>query len=151
MVSFLRKLRGEGIAKPEGKQTQKPDDDAGVVQLDVDVFQSKDEIVLYAPVPSSEIEMIDISIEGDNDVVTIRGKRERPVNLAYPKGEKEGEFFAKEIIWGEFFRQIILPEEVDIDKMEARLRNGILVLVLPLLKATHTDKVKVKIVSKEDE
>ncbi len=150
MVSFLRKLRGEGIAKSEGALSTKPDSDAGVVQLDVDVFQSKDEIVLYALVPSCEIEMIDVSIEGDNDVVTIRGKKERPISLAYPKGEKEGNYYAEEIVWGEFFRQIILPEEVDIDKMEARLRNGVLVLVLPLLRATHTSAVKVKITNNEE-
>jgi HSP20 family protein len=37
-----------------------------------------------------------------------------------------------ECSWGAFYRQIILPAEVDAEKTEAKMRDGVLMLLLPL-------------------
>ena len=73
------------------------------------------------------------------------GKRMRPEHLAFPKKKPEGAFFTEECTWGDFYRRIILPESVDIESAEAKVKNGVLVLSLPLLKPEEKEKVKLKV------
>lgn len=104
---------------------------ATVVQLDVDVFLSDDTVTIYAHVPGSTPEDIEISLEGDADIIRIEGKRRRPK----PKTKsKNGHFSAEECVWGEFYRRIILPAPVDIGNADALVEHGLLVLHLPLQK-----------------
>lgn len=116
-----------------------------VVQLDVDVFQTDDLIVVYAQAAGAELSEINVSIEGDADIVLIEGKRLRPEHIAFPKQKPKGAFFTEECTWGDFYRRIILPESVNIEKAEAKIKNGVLVLVLPLLKPEEKERVQLKI------
>ena len=52
---------------------------------------------------------------------------------------------AEECVWGDFYRRIILPESDNIDKAEAKIQNGVLILSLPLLKASEKEKVKLNV------
>ena len=138
MVSFLKKLKGQGIGEKENV-TQQDENEllSAVGRLDVDVYQTGSSIVIYAPIFGADISDVDVSIEGDNDVVTISGTRKRPEEHAFNgKETPNGKYYAEEIIWGDFYRQIILPEEIDTEKAEAKLKNGILILVLPLLSSS---------------
>jgi HSP20 family protein len=121
-----------------------------IVQLDVDVYQTTDLIVVYAQAAGAELSNIHVSIEGDADVVLIEGKRLRPEHLAFPKRKPEGAFFTEECVWGDFYRRIILPESVDIVNAEAKVKNGVLVLVLPLLKPEDKEKIQLKIRKAKD-
>ena len=116
-----------------------------VVQLDVDVFQTDDLIVVYAQAAGTDLSDIHVSIEGDADIVLIEGRRLRPEFLAFPKTKPDGAFVTEESVWGDFYRRIILPESVDIEQADAKIKNGVLVLILPLLKAEEKEKVKLKI------
>lgn len=145
-MSFLQRLKGRGVRTEQHLQS---DAEATaldkIVQLDVDVFQTEDIIVIYAHAAGAELSDIHVSIEGDADIVLIEGKRMRPEHLAFPKKKPEGAFFTEECTWGDFYRRIILPESVDIDHAEAKVKNGVLVLSLPLLKEGEKDKVKLKV------
>jgi HSP20 family molecular chaperone IbpA len=146
MVSFLRRLKGEGISKDAPDAAANAEAIKGVVQLDVDVFQSKTNIVIFAPIAGADTESVDISIEGDNDVVTIHGTRARPEKFAFSHGMMpEGSYFSEEAVWGEFYRQIILPEAVDVTKAEAKIKSGVLVLNLPLLRTVEHKKIKMRV------
>lgn len=46
---------------------------------------------------------------------------------------------------GDFYRRIILPESVEIEKAEAKIKNGVLILVLPLLKSSEKEKVRLRV------
>jgi HSP20 family protein len=59
-------------------------------------------------------------------MITIKGTRKHSEEV------KEDNFFYRELYWGAFSRSIILPEEVDDDKAEASIKNGILTIKLPL-------------------
>jgi len=48
-------------------------------------------------------------------------------------------------VWGDFYRRIILPESVNIDQAEAKIKNGVLILMLPLLKPGEKEKVQLKV------
>jgi len=108
-------------------------------QLAIDVYQTKDNIVIKSTIAGVRPEDIDVSI--NNDMITVRGKRES-------EGEIEDEnYFYRECYWGGFSRSVILPCEVQVDKVQAGMKNGILTVVLP--KASKTSKVKVIKVKEE--
>jgi HSP20 family molecular chaperone IbpA len=165
MSSFLQKLKGKGIGvteehdvvehNPAGSKTDAP---AGVTQLPVDVRQTDSEIIIYAQVPGTEIKDLDVSIEGENDVITIQGSSRRPMGLVGEKEETAGgeavmklgrvagheDFTLEECAWGKFFRQIILPQEVDAAAAQAKVKDGVLVLLLPL-KGHISNKMRMQV------
>ena len=145
-MSFLQRLKGRGVRS--GEKLLSSDEEMAldkIAQLDVDVYQTDNMIVVYAQAAGADMSDIHVSIEGDADIVLIEGRRLRPENLAFPKKKPDGAFFTEECIWGEFYRRIILPESVDIENADAKIKNGVLVLILPLLKAEEKEKVKLKI------
>lgn len=145
-MSFLQRLKTRGVRS--GGKLQSSEEETAldkIVQLNVDVFQTDDMIVVYAQAAGADLNDIQVSIEGDADIVLIEGRRLRPEFLAFPKKKPDGAFFTEECVWGDFYRRIILPESVDIEKAEAKIKNGVLILVLPLLKAEEKEKVKLKI------
>ncbi len=92
-------------------------------QLAVDVFQTENEFCVQAPIAGIEQNDIDIAVE--NEMLIIRGERREPVL------GKEKKYFYQECYWGPFSRQIILPEDVNSEKIKASLKSGILVIRIP--------------------
>lgn len=145
-MSFLQRLKGRGVRTEQHLLSSEEETAIDkIVQLDVDVYQTDDLIVVYAQAAGADMNDINVSIEGDADIVLIEGRRLRPEFLAFPKKKVDGAYFTEECVWGDFYRRIILPESVDIEHAEAKIRNGVLVLVLPLLKPEEKEKVKLKI------
>lgn len=145
-MSFLQRLKGRGVRS--GEKLLSSDEETSldkVVQLDVDVYQTDNMIVVYAQASGADMSDVQVSIEGDADIVLIEGRRLRPEHIAFPKKKVDGAFFTEECIWGDFYRRIILPESVDIEHADAKIKNGVLILVLPLLKPEEKEKVKLKI------
>ncbi len=146
-MSFLQRLKGRGVRAGEGGLQSDAEETAAdkVAQLHVDVFQSEQMIVVYAQSAGADMNDVHVSIEGDADIVLIEGKRIRPEYLVFPKKKVRGAFVAEECVWGDFYRRIILPESVNIEKAEAKIKNGVLILSLPLLKPNEKEKVKLKV------
>lgn len=139
-MSFLQRLK----SKQEQSKGDSTDERLkGVTQLEVDLYQTDEEIIVFAPIPGVSPDSIDISIKGDDDVVEISGSTKRPEDLAFNKQNKElGKFFTEEVIWGEFYRKIILPERVNINSATAKMKQGVLILHLPLItEETYKDRV----------
>ena len=145
-MSFLQRLKGRGV-RSDQKLLSSDEESAidKVVQLDVDVFQTDGSIVIYAQAAGAELSDIHVSIEGDADIVLIEGRRLRPEFLAFPKKKPEGAFVTEECVWGDFYRRIILPESIDIENADAKIKNGVLVLTLPLMRAEEKQKVQLKV------
>ena len=107
-------------------------------QLAIDVFQTDGEIFIQSAIAGVSTENLDITIE--NDVVTIRGNREKPVDEAsLPK-----DYFYQECYWGSFSRQVILPAEVDGSRAEASMKEGILTIKIPKIDKEKKRKILVK-------
>lgn len=106
-------------------------------QLSVDVYQDKDNIIIKSTIAGVKPEDIDISLQ--NDLLTIKGKREADTTI------KQEDYFYQECYWGSFSRSIILPVEVKIEETKAELKNGILTVILPKAKPTKAVSIKVKI------
>jgi len=105
-------------------------------QLTVDVYQTDGEIDIQSAIAGIKPEDLDISVE--NDVVAIRGKREKQVE------EKGQNYFYQECYWGRFSREIILPAEVDNSKAKATMKNGILTIKIPKIEGEKKKKIEVK-------
>jgi HSP20 family protein len=105
-------------------------------QLSIDVFQTPTNLIVKSTIAGVRPEDIDISI--NNDMLTIRGKREQQEEI------KEKDYLYRECYWGSFSRSIILPVEIESDKIEATLENGVLSIILPKAKPTKQISIKVK-------
>src|SRR4030042_3958669 len=92
-------------------------------QLAVDVFQTDDNVIVKSTIAGVKPEDLEIYLH--NDLLTIRGKRSQEHE------EEKADYYYKECYWGGFSRSIILPVEVQADKVEATLKNGILKIVIP--------------------
>ncbi len=144
MTSFLDKLKKED-SKKEGRdkvfeslKETAPEKEDGVLQLDVDIYQTDEEIMIYASMPGVDPDTLDILMEDEADVITIRGEKSRPKVVAAKKEEEK--WLVQECEWGSFFRQIILPKEVDASRISAKLQRGVLALRLPFLKGEEQKK-----------
>lgn len=145
-MSFLQRLKGRGVKSGEGLQSTAEETAADkIAQLNVDVYQSESVIVVYAQSAGADMNDVHVSIEGDADIILIEGRRVRPEYLVFPKKKVSGAFVAEECVWGDFYRRIILPESVDIEKAEAKIKNGVLILTLPLLKPEEKERVRLRV------
>jgi HSP20 family protein len=104
-------------------------------ELLVDVYQEGNNVVIRSTVAGVRPEDIDIDI--NNDMITIRGKRKES-SLT-----EEGDYFYKECYWGSFSRSIILPCEVQANKVRAALKDGVLTVILP--KSLKDKSVKINV------
>jgi HSP20 family protein len=105
-------------------------------RLNIDVYESDDEIVIKSAIAGVGDDDLDIDITSDS--VSIRGERQMDEETS------EDDYFYKECYWGAFSREVRLHTEIDPDKAEATLKNGILTIRLPKLSKTKQKKLKVK-------
>ena len=105
-------------------------------QLAVDVFQTKESIVVRTAVAGVKPEHLHISVH--NDVLTIRGER------AADTAVNEEDYYYRECYWGAFSRSVVLPVEVQQNKIDAVFKNGILTVTLPKAKPEKSVRVKVE-------
>ena len=105
-------------------------------ELAIDVYQTETDLVIQSAIAGVKPEFLDISME--RDVVTIKGTREKPF-------EEEGDYFTQECYWGPFSREVILPVEIDPDKAEATMKEGILTIRIPKILREKRRKIKVKV------
>jgi HSP20 family protein len=101
----------------------------------VDIFESENEITLLADMPG--VKPADLTIDLHEGVLTFSGESTSTA------GDNEVADF-REYNAGRFYRQFSLSDKVDQDKIEARLRDGVLRLVLPKAAATKPKQIKIK-------
>lgn len=106
-------------------------------QLAVDVYQTKDKIVVKAPIAGVKPDDIDVAIS--EDVVTIRGDRKDEFAV------QKDNYYVQECFWGSFSRSVILPTSTVAEKAEASLKDGVLTIQIPkLVQEDKVKKIKVK-------
>lgn len=116
-----------------------PAPSAPAEQLKVDIHQTQNAIIIYAQLAGTSVSDYSVMIEGDGDVVTIKGERRRPNGELFDHpGVENKEQILSECSWGKFYRQIILPAAVDATKTQAKFREGVLMLLLPLKETSDT-------------
>ena len=100
----------------------------------VDFSETKDKLVFKAELPGLEAEDIDVTISGD--ILTIKGEKKR-------EEEQEDEHYhSVERYYGSFQRSFRLPQNVKINKIEAKFDKGVLKITLP-----KTEEAKKKVIN----
>ena len=132
--TLVKKARSHSEIPPEpAPQTWHERNEEG--QLAVDVAQTDKAIIITSAIAGVKPE--DLSININNDLLTIRGKREKAIEL------KDEDYFYKECYWGSFSRTIVLPVDVLTSAAEATFKNGILTIIIP--KESSKKEIKLKV------
>jgi HSP20 family protein len=108
----------------------------GYGDINVNLVQTKDNVIVKASVPGVKPEDLDISITGDT--LTIRGETKEDEET------KDGNYHIKEMRYGSFARSILLPNQIVVDKAVAEFKDGVLKLTLPKAEEVKPKAIKIK-------
>ena len=95
------------------------------LSIPVEVRDKKDEYDVRAELPGVKKEDLDIEINDNYLTLSATNSEE--------KNEEEKTYKKSEFSYGEFSRTLYLPQDVDTDKIDAKLEHGVLKLVIPKL------------------
>jgi HSP20 family protein len=103
----------------------------------VDMYETKDELVVTAELPGLNEKDIHLSVTGD--VLTIKGERTRSSEV------KQESYYRGERWWGRFERSIALPIPVQTDKVKAQYRDGVLTVKFPKAEEIKPKEIKIDV------
>jgi HSP20 family molecular chaperone IbpA len=127
-AELLERRNGEFAPPVEAETTS----DRRVFMPATDIFESEGELVVLADMPGVEKDNVEIMLE--QNVLTIYGRVTEPELCGY-------RLVHCEFGTGNFRRVFALSSEIDRDKIEASLKNGVLKLVLPKSKSALPRKI----------
>ncbi len=104
-------------------------------QLAVDVYETKEKLVVKGRVAGVNKNDLDVSIS--DNTLTIRG------TLSAGNEDNVENYFLQECYWGEFSRSIVLPVAVKEDEIEAVLKDGVLTVSFAKQKQDTVKKIQV--------
>lgn len=126
---------GPAAAAPAAVDDEWDEDDNVPGQLAVDVYETKEKLVVKARTAGVNKNDLDVSIS-DNQL-TIRG--------TLSSGSEDGveNYFLQECYWGEFSRTIALPVPVKEEEIEAILKDGVLTISFGKVQQDTVKKIQV--------
>ncbi len=89
----------------------------------VNIIEEKNQYRLEVAAPGLDKE--DFKIDLHNDILTLSAEKKQE------KEEKDKKYLRREFNYCSFKRSFTLPDFVDVDKIEAKHKNGILTVILP--------------------
>lgn len=92
------------------------------------------EFAYHVDVDLPGIKKKDISVDIHKDILTISGERKLKEEV------KEEDYYKVETSFGKFSRSFTLPDDADIENIEANSDNGVLEVVIPKLKKLKDKK-----------
>ncbi|MBI5063271.1 MAG: Hsp20/alpha crystallin family protein [Desulfatitalea sp.] len=101
----------------------------------VNLTEDDNHFYLRAELPGVKAEDLDIQATGRN--ITIVGERKLDTEDAaakYHRREREG---------GRFSRALAMPKEIDADRVEARMQNGVLTLKVPKAESAKPRRIAI--------
>jgi len=102
----------------------------------VNVWANQEGLVLTAEAPGVKAEDIDVSVVGET--LTLSGVRQ-------PDEVAEGtRYHRQERGYGKFVRNVQLPFPVDVEKVQAEFKDGVLQISMPRAEADKPRKIAVK-------
>ena len=103
----------------------------------VDMYATKDDLVLTMEVPGVSEKDVSVSITGD--LLTVKGERR------FENQVKEQDLLHVERTYGKFERVIQLPMAVQADRVKATYREGVLEIKLPKAEELKPKEIKIDI------
>ncbi len=109
-------------------------DDENVATFMPQVNTREGEFAYHIDVDLPGVNKEDINIDIKENILTISGERN------FKEEVKEEDFYRVETRFGKFSRSFTLPENVDMENIEASAENGVLEVVIPKLEPQEVVK-----------
>ena len=102
----------------------------------IEILEKEDNLVMRAEIPG--MNQKDIELQVENGVLTLKGekKREREV--------KDENVHRAERYYGSFVRTFALPTTVDVDKIRANYKDGVLEVMIPKAETAKAKRIAVQ-------
>jgi len=105
----------------------------GVFPL-INLTENRDTYFIRAEIPGIDPEDLDIQATGRNISITGERKMETDENAKYHRRERE---------FGKFSRMFALPGDIDHERINANLKNGILTITIPKAETAKPKQIKI--------
>lgn len=102
-----------------------------------DIYETEKEIVLKMELP--EMKKEDVRVTMENNVLTLRGERRFEAKVGREN------FHRVERNYGEFLRSFALPSFIEVKKILAEFKDGVLTVTLPKNAAAIPRQIEVKV------
>jgi HSP20 family molecular chaperone IbpA len=124
--------RSESVPQPPAQETTREQE--RFVRPPVDIYETTDGLTVVADLPGVPRDGLDIQVK--DNILTIQGRARQP-NSASPI-YREFELFS-------YFRQFELSDSVDVTRISAELKNGVLTLQLPKAEQAKPKQIQVQV------
>jgi len=118
------------------RQTGGDETTSGTWAPPVDIFEKEDCLVLKAELPGMREK--DINVHVENGTLTLHGE------WMHDEGVAKESYHRVERFCGSFTRTFALPTTVDVPKIRASYKDGVLELVLPKGETAKANRIEVK-------
>jgi HSP20 family protein len=132
---MAQEVRTTDHQTPATTGTRERTPDRPVFAPPADIYETRDNIVVLAEMPGVAPDGVDITLE--RRVLTIRGRNAGHEHTGYQRVYNE---YAD----GDYERVFTLSENIDRDRIEATLKDGVLHLVLPKAETAKPRKIELK-------
>ena len=102
----------------------------------IDVVEGEDSVTVKAELPGMKPDDISVSVQGNT--LSISGEKREQTEES-----REG-YYHSERRFGSFRRDLVLPADVDAEKIEAACKEGVLTITMPKTEAAKAKVVKIK-------
>ncbi|MCA8998703.1 MAG: Hsp20/alpha crystallin family protein [Planctomycetaceae bacterium] len=101
----------------------------------IDIFETEDGLVLRADLPGVTLENLELQVQDNR--LTLFGR----VETVVPEGAS---LLHQEYQVGDYLRSFILSDDVDHDRISAKLNDGVLEVVLPKIPRSQPRKIQIQ-------
>jgi HSP20 family protein len=116
--------------------TPRTEDPIGAWAPPVDIFETRDHVVIRAEVPGVRKEDMDVRIE--NGVLTLHGDRKQDTDVV-----QDGALRV-ERVYGKFARSFSLPTTIDAANVAATYKDGVLEVTVPKAETAKPKTIEIK-------
>jgi HSP20 family protein len=107
-----------------------------VGQLALDILETDNEVIILSPIAWIDLSEIDVSY--NNGVLVLQWNRKKPLIFDQNVIVRNNECF-----WGQFSRNIILPENLNSNTIEATMEHNLLVITIQKLHFGDNNSIKI--------
>jgi len=104
----------------------------------VDITEDDNNLFVHAELPGMSKEQVKVSVNDDR-LLTIKGEKDKT------EKSEDKKYIRYERKFGSFSRSFVLPENVDIGKIDAKFENGVLELSLNKIEPPKPKEIEVSI------
>ena len=108
---------------------------ANVTAPAINIYETEEAYDVEIAAPGMTKEDFKIRIDEDNQLIVSMEKRQEE-----KEGRKEGRYLRREFSYTQFQQTMILPDDVEKDKIEAKVEHGVLNITIPKRLETQEPK-----------